>query len=218
MAAEYNSLSSRSQIAVDHIREDILSGKLRGGAKIDQKRLTSELKISHIPLREALKQLEGEGYVEVINYSGAYVRKLSRDEMEDLYLVRAEVEALAAGLGIDNLTRNDLKQLRELFRKMKAATQALDYGQLLRLNREFHGTIYQACRRTHLLQLLNDLWNRSARYRILGMYHPKRAHQGLAEHEAMLKACEQGDVDALKTAVRANVDNTRKYLLELGHV
>lgn len=215
MAAEYN---SRSQVAVDRIREDILSGKLSGGAKIDQKRLTSELKISHIPLREALKQLEGEGYLEVINYSGAYVRKLSREEMDDLYLVRAEVEGLAASLALDNLTRSDLKRLRDLFREMKAATQRLDYTQLLHLNRAFHDTIYRACNRKHLLQLLTDLWDQSSRYRILGTFHPKRAREGLTEHEAMLRACEQGDGETLKKAVRANVDNTRKYLLEFGHV
>ncbi|MPY88270.1 MAG: FCD domain-containing protein [Luteitalea sp.] len=215
MALQYN---SRSQVAVDRIREEILSGKLRGGVKIDQTRLTRELKISHIPLREALKQLEGEGYLEVVSYGGVYVKKLSREEMEDLYMIRAEVESLTAALAIDNLTRNDTKHLRGLFREMKKATQALDYERLLPLNQEFHYAIYRACKRQYLLQLLDDLWNQCSRYRIIGMFHPKRARQGLAEHEAMLKACEQGDLAALQKAVRANVDNTRQYLLEFGHL
>lgn len=204
--------SSRSQIAVEKIRNDILTGKLRAGEKINQNRLAKELNISHIPLREALKQLEGEGYIDVVTYDGVYVKELHKEEMEDLYLVRAKVEELAAGLAIDKLSREDIKHLRELFGKMKKATQELRYNQLLALNREFHYTIYQACRRKYLLEILDDLWNRSSRYRQIGILHPQRAEEALREHEEMLNACAAGDKAALMRAVRTNVENTRRYL------
>ncbi|HEV8132709.1 MAG TPA: GntR family transcriptional regulator [Acidobacteriota bacterium] len=204
--------STISDIVLERIREDILSGRLKPGEKINQNRLTKELGVSIIPLREAFKRLQAEGYINIIPHRGAYVGELSHDEIEDIYLVRAELEELAAALAAENLTEDDIKTLRALFRSMKKATKEHRRQELLALNRKFHFTIYRACRRKHLLEILEDLWDRSSRYRNLQTFLPRRAEEELKEHKQILEACQNGVRKSLMTTIRVNVEQSRRSL------
>ena len=204
--------STMSEIVLDELREDILSGRLKPGAKLDQNKLKDRFGISVIPLREAFKRLQSEGYVDIAPHRGVRVRPLSREEIEDLYLIRAEVEVLAARLALDNLAESDIAELKDLFKQMTGLTHAGEYAELLKLNRKFHYTIYRACRRDFLLQLLDDLWMRSSRYRNLVTVKPGRARSALREHKAMLAACIARDKDSLARAIRTNVGETRKMI------
>jgi DNA-binding GntR family transcriptional regulator len=204
--------NTMSEVVLDEIREDILSGRLKPGTKIDQNQLKARFGISAIPIREAFHRLQSEGYVDIVPHRGVHVRPLSREEIEDLYLVRAEVEVLAARLALGNLTENDIQELRDLFGQMSQLTEAGAFGELLRVNRRFHYTIYRACRRTHLLQILDDLWMRSSRYRSLVTVKPSRAKRAIGEHRRMLDACVNEDVEALGAAIRQNIEETRKVI------
>jgi len=201
-----------SETVLAELRKDILSGKLTPGTKIDQNQLKQRFGVSVIPLREAFKQLQAEGYVDIYPHRGIRVKPLCRDELEDLYLVRAEVEALAARLALKNLQDRDLAELRDCFEQMTRLTGAGAYKRLVSLNRKFHYKIYQACRRRHLLEILDDLWLRSSRYRNLVTVQPSRARSAIQEHRQILEACVARDAAALAQAVRRNVDETRKML------
>ncbi len=202
--------STLSETILEEIRRDIISGRLKPGTKIDQNRLKKRLGVSVIPLREAFKRLEAEGYVDIIPHHGVHVKPLSREEIEDLYLIRAEIEALAARLALVRLTDADIKELKTLFAQMKQLTEAGAYEETLRVNRRFHYTIYRACRRGYLLQMLDELWLRSSRYRNLATVKPSRAKKALVEHRAILQACIRRDVEALVSAVKQNIEETRK--------
>jgi DNA-binding GntR family transcriptional regulator len=201
-----------SEIVLEEIREDILSGSLKPGTKIDQNQLKERFGISAIPIREAFQRLQSEGYVDIVPHRGVHVKPLSRQEIEDLYLVRAEVEALAGRLALPNLTEDDIRELRELFEQMSQLTESGAYVELLKVNRRFHFTIYRACRRTHLLQILDDLWMRSSRYRSLVTVKPSLAKRAIAEHRAILDACSARDSEALVRAIRQNIEETRKVI------
>jgi len=204
-----------SEIILKEIRKDILSGRLPAGTKIDQNQLKDRFGISVIPLREAFKRLQSEGYIDILPHRGAYVKPLSCEEIDDIYLVRAEIEALAARLALAYLNENDLKQLDKLFSEMKKMTEEGAYEKLLTLNRKFHYIIYRASGRTHLMEILDDLWNRSSRYRNLVTVKPERAKRAIKEHQSILQACQSGDAKLLEQAVRKNVDKTREILGEL---
>lgn len=204
--------SSRSEIAVSHIRDQILSGQLQAGERINQSELARELNISLIPLREALKQLEGEGYLEVVSYSGVFVKRLDQEELEDLYLIRREIEALTATLALERVSESVTNKMSDLLDKMKEATKKLDYKRLLSLNRAFHYALYEASKREFLLAILEDLWNRSSRYRILGTFHPDRAQGALEEHREILEHSLAGDSDLLAAAIKTNIENTLEFL------
>ena len=197
-----------SEIAFNEIRQAILSGKFRPGERMNQKQLTEELGISIIPLREAFKQLQAEGFISIIPHRGAYVNELSLQEIEDVYLIRIELEGLAAQLASTRLTQRDVKTMETLFARMKSATERNDFRPLFELNRKFHFTVYQACRRPLLLELLNDLWDRSTRYRTIQTHDAQRVKEELGEHKDILEACYQENRKELPEAIRFNVQRS----------
>ena len=202
-----------SEIAFNELREAILSGKFQPGERINQKQLTEELGISIIPLREAFKQLQAEGFVSIIPHRGAYVNELSRQEIEDVYLIRIELEKLAARLASKRLTQKDVKKMQTLFARMETATRRNDYKSLFDLNRKFHFTVYQACNRPLLLELLNDLWDRSSRYRTIQTHDSARAKEELGEHRPILEACQQDNKKDLPKTIQFNVEQSLKRSL-----
>ena len=197
-----------SEIAFNEIRQAILSGRFRPGERINQKQLTEELGISIIPLREAFRQLQAEGFISIIPHRGAYVNELSLQEIEDVYLIRIELEGLAAQLASKRLTQRDVKTMKSLFARMKSATERNDFRPLFDLNRKFHFTVYQACRRPLLLELLNDLWDRSTRYRTMQTHDAQRVKEELGEHRDILEACLQQNREGLPEAIRFNVQRS----------
>ena len=197
-----------SEIAFNEIRQAILSGRFRPGERINQKQLTEELGISIIPLREAFRQLQAEGFISIIPHRGAYVNELSLQEIEDVYLIRIELEGLAAQLASKRLTQRDVKTIKALFARMKSATERSDFRSLFELNRKFHFTVYQACRRPLLLELLNDLWDRSTRYRTIQTHDAQRVKEELGEHRDILEACLQQNREGLPEAIRFNVQRS----------
>jgi DNA-binding GntR family transcriptional regulator len=182
---------------------------------LNQTKLTRELGVSIIPVREALKTLQAEGHIEIIPHRGAFVRELSLEEMEDLYLIRARLEELAAELAVGNLTESRKEHLRHLYEEMEAATERTDHKSLMRLNREFHFTIYSAASRKHLLRILEELWDQSHRFRSIQTTLPNRSEEALKEHKKILDACFQGNKKALGEAVRFNVERTGRVLTRI---
>jgi len=215
LKARYNTISD---VAFKQVRGLIVSGKLKPGHKINQSELTKDLGFSLIPLREAFKRLEAEGYVDIIPHRGAYVKGLSQEEIDDLYMIRAALEEMAAGLASPNLTEKDLEGIRALYKQMVRATTDRAYGQLLVLNRRFHFAIYKASGRKYLLEILEYLWDRSERYRDLQASDPALDEQELLEHKMILEACEAKNRRRLRDAVRHNVEASRRNLklLPLG--
>jgi DNA-binding GntR family transcriptional regulator len=209
---KYNTVA---ETAFEHVRERILAGKLKPGEKINQTILATELGVSLIPLREAFKRLEAEGYITIIPHRGAYVKGLSREEAEDLYIMRAELEEVAAGLAADKLTDKDIKALRHQVQQMAEAIKKGHYASLLTLNRRFHFTIYNACGRTHLLEILEYFWDRCSRYRNIQTSKPELDALELREHREILKACIARDRQALMKAVRFNVEQSWRNLQQM---
>src|SRR5207247_6020739 len=82
-------------LGLERIRDAILSSTLTAGSRIDQGKLASDLNVSIVPVREALKKLETEGFVHIVPRRGAFVTQTSISDLEDLYFARAEIEGQA---------------------------------------------------------------------------------------------------------------------------
>lgn len=197
---------------LDHIREEILSGRLAAGTRIDQRAISDELGVSIIPVRECLRQLEAEGLIEKRPYRGAFVATLSLTELLDIYVTREALEELAARLAVERMTPETLRNLENLIAEMESATAAGDRAALFDLNGAFHFTLYTASRNAILCQLIESLWERSTVYRRRFTFMPERAAQALAEHKQILSACQRGDGEGAGRAVRENVAHTTRAI------
>ncbi len=199
---------------LDTIREGILVGRFPLGSRLDQQALADELGVSVIPVREGLRQLEAEGLVSIYPRRGAFVTKLSVDELKEIYEVREVLEELATQLAVANISRQTLEQLSGIIERMEGATQAHDSAHLLELNRTYHFSIYKASHRPFLLQMISGLWDRCSLYRRLYIHLPERARQALVEHKEIYAACQAGDSVAAGEAVRENIRQTVEGIIQ----
>src|SRR6185503_14452762 len=154
-----------SSMAQERIRAAILDGILLPGVRIDQNQLAKDLNTSLVPVREALKKLEGEGFVQIIPRRGAFVAESSAEDMEDLYFARGMLEGQAAYHAAKNLTDADLDKLDQLFRTMGAALDVDDFAYFNQTNHDFHFIIYRAAGSKYLLSMITNLWDLALRYR-----------------------------------------------------
>jgi DNA-binding GntR family transcriptional regulator len=205
----------------DRIREAILDGMLPAGSRIDQNRLAVDLQVSLVPVREALKMLEGEGFVQILPRRGAFVTETSLADMEDLYFTRAIVEGQAAYHAADKLTDAQLDELERLYAAMDAALLAHDYDAFTHHNRAFHMLIYDTAGSGYLSDMIHTLWKLAERYRYRYLFLKDQAATIQCEHREILDACHARDRKRLRDAIVDHMNQTlagvRRYILAGTH-
>ncbi len=199
-----------SAMAQERIRAAILEGILPPGSRIDQNQLAKDLNTSLVPVREALKKLEAEGFVQIIPRRGAFVANTSIEDMEDLYFARSILEGQAGYHAATQLKDSDLKKLDTLFHKMGEALDKHDYDTFTHLNRQFHFIIYDSAGSNYLSNMISGLWDLAERYRYRYVFFKDQSAVIQAEHKAILDACQSRDSKALRESIIYHMNQTLK--------
>ena len=221
MATEPGSPSHRqlAQLVTDQVRSAILEGKIRPGEWLRQERLAQEFGVSQMPVREALKRLAVEGFVEHLPYRGARVVSLTPDDVEDLYACRAVLEARAARLAATAITGEEAAEIRRLHHAMERCVIPAELQRYRDLNRLFHEMIFSASHRSYLTRSLLQLWASfptmlwSNVPRVAVTSVPDRSDPDNAEHEEIVTALEAHDPDRAETAVGHHVESAAAALM-----
>lgn len=207
-------------IVQERIRAAILQGELTSGSRIDQRRLALSLDVSLIPVREALKNLAAEGFVQIVPRRGAFVTEVSQNDMEALYAAREILEGETAFRAAPSLTSARLDTLETFMTQMGQALTLHDYAEFTRANRSFHFTIYETTRNPYLLDMIRTLWDLAERYRYRYLLFRDQATTIQAEHRAILDACHARDAQKLREAIVYHMHQTlfgvKQYLLQSG--
>lgn len=191
-------------MAYERLREDILRGRHKPGDRLGIAAIAERYGTSPIPIREALRNLQAEGLVEFAPNRGAVIARLTTDDLEEIFLIRAPLEALAMERAVHRLTENDLGRLDQLITEM--AQHEDEPARWLELNQRFHLLIYERAGMPRLYQVLTRLWGMVRPY--LGVYMAGRDHlpQAHQEHIEMVRACRARDPE---TAVRILLKHLR---------
>ncbi|HMM22642.1 MAG TPA: GntR family transcriptional regulator [Selenomonadales bacterium] len=178
----------KTQQAYEFIRSRILDSTYRPGDRIVIDRVAAELNLSIIPVREAIRQLEADGFVQTIPYSGAVVQLMDDTDYEETQWVLALLDGGATSLAALAMTPQDIEELEALNKAMQQALDDLEFAQFGELNRKFHDTIYQRCGNTYLIDRLRLTWQRLAQVRkAVFSFVPRRAKESIAEHEELIQ-------------------------------
>lgn len=197
------------------LRRAILDSAYPAGTKLVEADLAAALSISRTPIREALHKLELEGLVErVPGGTGLRVAGLSRDEVEEIYGVRAVLEGYAVRLAAARIGPDDVARLSALLDASADAITASDGEALLRVNTEFHGGIYQIAGSRRLEGLVRSLHDQVMRYRAATLEIQGQGQVGLAEHRAILEALAARDAAAAERLVVAHVERKMRVVAE----
>ena len=197
----------------DRLLEDILAGRYPSNSRIIETRVARELGTSQAPVREALRGLEALGVVEILPFRGARVRHPSKAELFEAYAVRAELEALAARLGVPNLTDADLVDIERLLAAMEQAADRDDRHEVAMADAAFHARLVHLAGNAPLERVWRSLEPYSRTY--ITLVGPRAdTHWTAGLHPAIVAALRTGDAEAVEAALRDHFAQASSLLLE----
>ena len=170
------------------LRVEILTGGLQPGQQIVQDLLAEKFGVSRVPLREALKILEGEGQVTHYRNRGYFVAELSITDLHEVYRLRAILECEAVTAAVSNITDRDLLSLADLAAEVRKATKSNEVLSITAANRAFHFAIFELSEMPRLIRLLRQLWDATDVYRSVYFTHAANRERILLEHDEILDA------------------------------
>jgi DNA-binding GntR family transcriptional regulator len=193
---------SKSEWAYRTVRAMILSRELAPGTSIDQLALAAQLGISTTPLREGLRRLEAEYYVISQDHREMLVTPTALEDVEQIYVVRLELDPLAARLACKNMTT---EQIRALANQLPPENDGRSDGDYPAESREFHRAIYAASGNAALIRVMESLYDQFERYRTQLKDDPDMVRQARREHAQMCDLLIERDADGLAKLMRAHV-------------
>ena len=211
-----NEMQPRSMAARDWvfqvIRTAIMRGVLPGDMPLRQDEMSQALNVSHIPVREAFRQLESQGLVRIYPNRGAVVTKLTPREMENIMDTRIllELGARRKAVSSGNMTQEVIDSAAAICNEFKTET---DINKLEELNLQFHFTLYRPAQNAVMEQLIDQLHANIDRY-IRPCYSEGHTHENTyEEHMQLLEACKSRDVELAYALLRTHLE-TAKILLK----
>lgn len=175
------------------LRARILEGVYGPGHRLVIDALARELDVSQMPVREAIRRLEAEGWVTYVRNQGAQVAPVDAASWTEAMGTLAVLEGYATALAAPHLTAGDFTRLREINADMQAAIDALDVLAFSEHNIAFHEVIYERCPNGHLRRELAGIQERLNTLRSsIFLYIPMRGRVSIDEHEALLALLERG--------------------------
>lgn len=196
--AQFEPRQSTSRYIADALRTAIVEGSLLPGEPLRQDAIARRFSVSAIPVREAFRQLESEGWLSIEPNRGASVSLQSADEAREIYEIRASLESLAIGIAIDRHTDVTLARSREL---LEAASRERDEALYVVRNEQFHMSLYEPAERPHLMELIGTMHRRGERYLRMKFGMPTFKGQSDAEHEGILAALRERKIEVAQTLV-----------------
>jgi DNA-binding GntR family transcriptional regulator len=207
------SKSVLSDVVKDRLLEAILDGRYPPGSRIVETRVARELGTSQAPVREALRDLEALGLIEIAAFRGARVRRPSRDELLEAYVVRAELEAMATRLALPWLTPGDLDAMSGFVEGMLRAADAGDTVEEASADAAFHAHLVERAGNRTLKRVWSQLEPYSRTY--INIALPGGDRRQMAElHVPVLDALRTGDPALAEAAIRQHFATARASLAE----
>ena len=175
--------------------------------------------VSRTVIREALRQLETEGLIELIPNKGPVVRELSIDEAQDLYNIRAVLEGHATRLFVENADQALVKKLDEALQVVVAAYKEENSDKVLETKNQFYDVLYEGAGSGTLSEMLASLHARVWRWRALGLSHPNRSasrsKESMKNLRAILAAIKKADASTAERITREEAHKAAEEVMRL---
>jgi DNA-binding GntR family transcriptional regulator len=192
------------------LREAIVRGLLRAAQPLKADDIAAQLGVSHIPVREALRQLESEGLVTIYPNRGAIVTSLSERDILEIYDIRKTLEIAALEHSLKHLSPATLRRAEAILDEYELETDTRVWGDL---DLEFHATLYGLEERPRLLGIINTLRNQVDRYFHVFPLAVKQRQDFQRDHRAILQASRAHDREAAVAALEAHLERTARILV-----
>ncbi|MCD0504471.1 GntR family transcriptional regulator [Bordetella petrii] len=190
----------------DALFEEIVTGKLRAGERLMIDELAERFGVSKIPVREALKALEGRGWVESAPRRGTYVRRLSMDELHELFELRLIVEPEITAMAAHRRRASHLQQMYALVEEGLQAVERNDFVSSSRVNSQFHTVIAQAAGNGLAFSVIQELELRLCRYFFIAEWEERK--ESIRQHLSLYEAIRDQNIDEARRLTMEHLRHT----------
>lgn len=198
----------------EELSRQILHGELLPGTRLVEDRVAESLGVSRAPVREALRLLATEGFVELLPRRGAAVARLDADEADELFDVRMALESLAARLAARRVDDRTRERIETILSSAQAASEQGDQEALVELNADFHNAVIELSGNAYLAMVASPVLQR-ARW-LYQQSLPIRAAHSWTEHVALAQAILRGDEVAAEAHATTHVAAARAAFHTVG--
>jgi DNA-binding GntR family transcriptional regulator len=196
---------SRKDLLAERLEEDIVSGRLAPGERLDEVSLATSFGVSRTPVREALQRLASSGLVELRPRRGAIVTQISIGRMVEMFEVMAELEGMCGRLAARRMTTAEHAALNAALAECRRTAAAGDADAYYYENQRFHHVIYDGSHNRFLAEQAHALHRRLEPYRRLQLRVRSRLPASLSEHERVVEMLLAGNADGAERALKAHV-------------
>lgn len=198
------------------IRDDILSGVYKDNEELREVAIGEELGVSRTPVREAFRQLELEGLIQIIPNKGAYVTGITVKDVKDIYMMRSKLEGLAARWATEHISPEQMDEMEENIYLSQFHASKGHHEQIANLDNRFHEILYEACNSKMLEHQLRDFHEYVLRVRKRTLSENKRSTASTEEHREIMEAIKAKDPDRAELAANRHIVNAYDNMVRNG--
>lgn len=202
------------EMAYVSLKGAIVRGDLHPGQRLVESALSAQMGISRIPVREAIKKLEQDGLIEKLGKGGFIVKNPSRKEIEETFGIRACLESYAAALATGHMDAPTIDRLENVLRLYRDALERRDIAKMTQLNNQLDEIIFSTSGSRKLYALIANFRDFISRYRKVLLTCMEYAAISLSEHEEIVQAMKEGDVEGVEKLVRKHLLRGRDILIK----
>jgi DNA-binding GntR family transcriptional regulator len=194
------------------IKNAIIGGEFEPGRRLIEERLAEDMKTSRTPVREAIQKLEKEGLIQRLPRGGFAVKGVSEEEVEEVFDLRAVLEGYAAYLATARIEEEELNALEAIIKVEEAALSTMDVEEFIKLDSEFHDSLYKAAKNNRLYGLLNDLRDYMYRYRVILLRYGRKAALAVQDHKEMVESLRAKNARQVEKLVRKHMTRGKNLI------
>ncbi len=196
------------------LKKGIINQEILPGMRLREEELAEKLGVSRTPIREAINRLHQEGMVVIIPRRGAYVARLTREEIIENLLIREVLEGLAARLAAENISASTLSEMHACITQFVDKDLMANIENYSQANVQFHKMIIAASKSKKLFSLIHNLFDQMDMVRLRTISIPGRAEKSLIEHLEIIDALEKGNGIRAEHLIRTHIQDLRKSVIE----
>ena len=208
------SFDTSSAMIANRIRADIADGFLEPGSRIRIADLAKRYGTSHLPVREAIRTVEGDRLVESVPHKGTIVRQIDANFIRNLWGVRTQIEAYLVHEAVENLTSDHLAKIIDFKNDYNKAAKAYDVRAMVEINGRLHDAMYEPADNPEAMRMLKSGWELVVALRSRFPYTPERIDEICDQHEMIVEMIRRRNGAAAALLVRQHCESAAASLME----
>ncbi len=218
MSKRMNQLEIRNykplgEVVFEYLRTSILNGDLKPGERLMEIQLAEQLGVSRTPVREAIRKLEKEKFVEMIPRKGAYVADLTAKDILDVLEIRTILEGFASSLAAIRMTDEEIDNLEQTLIDFNVFLEDLDRPGMIEKDNQFHDMIFDATRNNKLIDIVQELHDQFQRFRLIYFNEFDNFYDLRDWHEKIFNAIKNRDENEARLYAEEHIREIQKSVV-----